>query len=62
MQDNDVQNLDLEKLWTNCGRQLQHIRRVDEAKLCEMQHCLLENWGIDPETAREVAVSRPGSG
>lgn len=49
-------NFDLDKLWTICGRQLQPIRRVDETRLCDMQHAILDNWGIDPETAREVAV------
>lgn len=56
-ENNEVQNHDLDKLWTGCARQLQPLRRVDEAKLHEMEHSLLDNWGIDPETAREVAVS-----
>lgn len=47
---------DIAKLWATCARQLQGLRKSDEAKLAEMECGVLESWGIQPGAARELAV------
>ena len=49
---------ELEKLWSNCAKHFLPIRDSDEAKLMEMEHGLLEGWGVDPAAARKLAVSK----
>lgn len=47
---------DIDKLWANCARQLAPIRKCDEQRLIEMEHAILESWGIHPAAAKELAV------
>lgn len=49
---------EMEKLWTNCAKELEPLKKSHEVKLFEMERAVLDSWSIDPKAARGLAVRR----